>query len=83
MIAPMADRRRCLFLVYADKPYKGDGLRTYVAAAAFEEFFHIPAKRVEDLLGHAEWGSLTKQRTASFLRGLEQLMAEARKPEAL
>jgi Holliday junction resolvase-like predicted endonuclease len=82
MVAPMADRRRCLFLVYADKLYKGTGLRTCIVPTAFEEFFNIPAKRVRDLLGHAEWGCLTKERTASFLHGLEKLMQEAKTPEA-
>jgi hypothetical protein len=82
MVAPMVDRRRCLFLVYADRPCREGGLRTYVASPAFEEFFHIPAKRVEELLGHSEWGCLTTQRIAPFLRGLEDLVGEAPKPEA-
>jgi hypothetical protein len=82
MFAPMADRRRCLFLVYADKLHKGSGLKTYVEPAAFQEFFNIPAERVRDLLGHTEWGCLTKERTSSFVRGLETLMEEAKTLEA-
>jgi len=78
MFAPMADRRRCLFLVYADKLYKGVGLKTYVVPSAFQEFFNIPDGRVQKLLGHSEWGYLTKERIASFVVGLDTLKLEVK-----
>jgi Holliday junction resolvase-like predicted endonuclease len=76
MFAPPADARRVLFLVYADRPMKDGGLRTWVNPEAFKEFFGLKPHRVVELLCHDRSGSLVRGRVPKFTRGLDELLRE-------
>lgn len=52
MIAPMANRTRCLIYVSADSQRNAPGVaRTYIAAEAFEQFFGIKEVDLQEAVG--------------------------------
>ncbi|KKM86944.1 hypothetical protein LCGC14_1273910 [marine sediment metagenome] len=80
MLAPPADRRRCLLVSYADKPFQpGGGLATYIPAEGLGEFYDVDEAELQRLLGPvATWRGLGGAELDRFLVGLREIVSNPR-----
>ncbi|HNX49384.1 MAG TPA: endonuclease NucS [Thermoanaerobaculaceae bacterium] len=77
MLAPPANKTRCLLTVWTEPNTDGD-LTLYVAADAFAEFYRLDRDTVvKELLGADKWFALPRKKVKALTEGLGRLLAPA------
>jgi Holliday junction resolvase-like predicted endonuclease len=80
MVAPPANRTRCLFTIWSEPDPEGR-IWAWVGTEPVSEFYPVDESRVEGALGEQGWKHMDSKDVQKFVAGLDELFGEIEKSQ--